>query len=118
MAPMRIFWLALLMVLLPLRGWTGDVMATGMAAGETQSAAHAAQAMQGSPDCAGHDTGSSTHADGACDSCSACQACHTLALLVPASSLAPLQVGRTRAPAGADRFASADAAPDQKPPIS
>ena len=39
---MRHFMLALLILLLPLRGWTGDAMATGMAAGQLM-AVHSSQ---------------------------------------------------------------------------
>jgi hypothetical protein len=133
MAFMRIFWLTLMVVLLPLRGWTGDAMATGMAGEQAQITFHAAahakdtheedhahhgQAIQTSPECAGHGSEAGTQADGVCESCSACHACHALALLVPANLLAPLPAGSTPASTGADRFASADAAPGQKPPIS
>ena len=133
MAAMRIFWLVLLMVLLPLRGWIGDVMATGMAGKQLQRAAHAAladpqmtdmdhahhgQTVQASPDCAGHEVQAGGHPEGSCESCSACQACHSLALLVPATPLIPLPAERMRALNRADRFASADASPGQKPPIS
>lgn len=131
-----------MIALLPLRGWAGDAMATGMAAGQvaqilqrqiaTESIAthaHAASeeshfyqevaVQQASPtaaDCAGHgaDDGDASH----CDACSACQACHAVALShsvpkVPSSFQAFSLPG-----SAADQFASADAALRQKPPIS
>ncbi|MBX3610432.1 MAG: hypothetical protein KF871_11110 [Hydrogenophaga sp.] len=51
---MRLIWIALLIALLPLRGWVGDAMALGMASG--QHAPQAAAAM-------GHGNGPCPHAD-------------------------------------------------------
>ena len=142
---MRHLLLALLIALLPLRGWVGDAMATQMAAGQLQhpsaqaevQAAHsheeemarahtghhgeaAVQASQTLHDCAEQTAdNSSTHSsDGHCETCAACQACHTVAL----SPAAPGPVAVFSAPTlprpAADQFASADAALGQKPPIS
>ena len=139
---MRHLLLILMIALLPLRGWAGDAMATGMAAGQvaqilqrqiaTESiAAHDHAASEGAhfyqeaavqqdshmaADCAGHsvDNGDASH----CDACAACQACHAVALShsvpkVP-SSFQAFSLPRS----AADQFASADAALRQKPPIS
>ena len=148
---MRFFVLALMMVLLPLRGWTGDAMATDMAvniaaqqrhqtaavhakadahqghqshAGRSDHADHKAttEVMANTADCLrhadckqAHDAG---HSPGTCESCSACQACHNVALLVDSDELKP-RLNSLWTPTGAaDPFDSADAAPDQKPPIS
>lgn len=100
---MRHLLFALLIALLPLRGWVGDAMATQMAAGQMQhsqteqhdqqhgaikliadhqdstlAAAHfdheeMAQAQAAGPDCAGHSTGAGTHA--ADGHCESCAAC-------------------------------------------
>lgn len=140
---MRHLLLALLIALLPLRGWVGDAMATQMAAGQIQhsqiqqhgatktiadhqdgiwAAAHfdheeVAEAAE--PDCAGHSTGESTHAaDGHCESCAACQACNTVALSLTGPDLSPAFNALTLPHSAADQFASADAALRQKPPIS
>jgi hypothetical protein len=139
---MRHLVLALMIALLPIRGWVGDVMATEMAsprATQLQNAtkmvatpAHQAgaeghfdhvstdsPAAQPAPDCHGHGEGtSSPMADTHGESCTACQACHTVAL----SSLIPTLHSAMAAPAlphsPAAHFASALAALGQKPPIS
>jgi hypothetical protein len=147
---MRFLVLALMMLLLPLRGWTGDAMATDMALsmaaqlthstaaaaksdvhpehpsheGHSDHPAHEASAevMASTPDCLNHadcgqahDTG---HSAGTCESCSACQACHNVALLLVAVALKPHLNSLWTPSLAADSFASADAAGDQKPPIS
>jgi hypothetical protein len=151
---MRFFVLALMMVLLPLRGWTGDAMATEMALNSavqqmhlTAAASEKADVHQGhqghqsheghgdhaaheatlhlsanTPDCLSHadcyQTHGAGHNAGHCESCSACQACHNVALLVDSDELKP-RLNTLWTPTGAaDPFVSADAAPDQKPPIS
>lgn len=139
---MRHLLLILMIALLPLRGWTGDAMATGMAAGQmaqilqgqiaTESVAvhaHAASeeahfdqdvaVQQASPmaaDCAGHgaDNGDASH----CDTCSACQACHAVALAQSAPKALCTFQAFSLPRSAADQFASADAALRQKPPIS
>lgn len=139
---MRHLVLALMIALLPIRGWVGDVMATEMASPKATQpanatkmvAAHAhgagaeghfdhvsadAPAAQPAPDCAGHGAGdSSPAADAHCESCTACQACHTVALspLIPALHAATAAPALPRSPAA--HFASAPAALGQKPPIS
>ena len=158
---MRIFVLALMMVLLPLRGWTGDAMATEMAVNSAAQQMHQTtaanqkadvhdghqghashdghevnvdHAAHGAPivmtaniaDCLNHadcdqahDAGHGTdHSAGTCESCSACQACHNVALLVTSDELKPRLNSLWTPTAVADPFASADAAHDQKPPIS
>lgn len=142
---MRHLLLALLVALLPLRGWVGDAMATQMAAGQIQhaqtqhgatktiaehqdtalAAAHfdheeAEQALTAAePDCTGHSTGGDTHAaDGHCESCAACQACNTVALSLTGPDLSPVFKSLAPPHPAADHFASADAALRQKPPIS
>lgn len=143
---MRYLVLALMIALLPLRGWVGDVMATEMASGgavhqvtepeiaiETiASHAHAAGAeghfdnesaapeqMASLTDCAGHGSDDDhTAAGGHCESCAACQACHTVALS-PVTAVASAALTPFAAPLSpVARFASADATQGQKPPIS
>jgi uncharacterized protein YoaH (UPF0181 family) len=134
-------WLLILMIaLLPARGWIGDAMATGMAAGHAQQIAtktiatnphderaearfgHDSLISEAAPamsDCAGHASGDTTAvADSACESCSACQACHTVALSPEAPDSRPAFHAFHLPPAAAHLFASADAALGQKPPIS
>jgi len=139
---MRHLLLALLIALLPLRGWVGDAMATQMAAGQLQHqqtqaaspASHGHEAMDAMHagheeastevsvtlhDCAGPADESSSHAaDGHCETCAACQACHTVALSPTAPGVMPAFSAPTLPRPATDSFASADAALRQKPPIS
>lgn len=145
---MRFLLFALMIALLPLRGWIGDAMATEMALAQVQhpqlatktiashthetgaeahfhheaaapEAADAVQAMQAVHDCAGHAADDASHvADAHCESCAACQACHAVALSHAAPDVNPVFNALTRPHAAADQFASADAALRQKPPIS
>jgi hypothetical protein len=139
---MRHLVLALMIALLPIRGWVGEVMATDMASSKATQrqnatkmvAAHAhgagagdhfghastdAPAPAAAPDCAGHGTQESNPmADAHGESCTVCQACHTVALfpMIPAMPSPMASPSVPRSPA--TRFASAIAAPGQKPPIS
>ena len=139
---MRRLLLILMIALLPLRGWAGDAMATGMAAGQvaqiqqrhiaTESIAtqaHAesvtahfdhetaiSDAVRTVADCEGH--GAEDTDPSHCDTCSACQACHTVALAHAAPTVLPTFQAFALPHSAADQFASADAALRQKPPIS
>ena len=139
--------LALMIMLLPLRGWLGDAMATEMAgkavpamqqqvaakiiavhAHETSDANHfshetaAPETSQAVLDCAGHSSVEALQPtasnDEHCGSCQVCQVCHTVALSPPAVLL----IAAFQAPgllrAGAAQFTSAQVALRQKPPIS
>ena len=140
---MRHLVLALMIALLPLRGWAGDAMATQMAstaiAIETgaprahEIAAKASfehknesvEASKAVPDChehladslAGQDQSETAANSDHCGTCQACQACHTVALspsaLKVSASFTPPQLRPTRNAA----FTSAAAALGQKPPI-
>ena len=139
---MRRLLLILMIALLPLRGWAGDAMATGMAAGQvaqmqqrqiaTESiATHAdvvsvkadfdhetavLDAVRTVADCTGH---GADDTDGSqCDTCSACQACHSVALANSAPKLPSTFQAFALPQSAAYQFASADAALRQKPPIS
>lgn len=144
---MRHLLLALMIALLPLRGWVGDAMAMEMMASaldhRVESASYfiASHADSTSPeaqfnaqpmdmvhaDCPGHATMASSgntpadsqhHADAAdCATCAACQICHTVAL-----TPIPLQIAAAVLPAGqpqtsSPHFASAERTPGFKPPI-
>jgi cytochrome c553 len=117
---MRTFLIALMIALLPLRGWVGDVMAEQMALPSMKVAAPV-----GAPHahCAMHDASADTTQaqDGSAqqhhEACSACQACHTLALEAVLSTVtlpAPVHIVT---PFLAFTFASADRALSVKPPI-
>lgn len=125
---MRCLVLALMIVLLPLRGWAGDDMATQMAtqmastAVSSETAADRTHEMSAATDCAGHsaskqaDSSVSKSANG--ETCQACQACHTVAL----SSSTAIDSVLFEAPSlplvTAAQFTSADTALGQKPPIA
>lgn len=137
---MRHLFLALMVVLLPLRGWVGDAMAMELlgTALPQPAAMHAmhdgtrgsdAQTDAGQPialhaDCPGHAGAANVPADDAahastdCATCSACQICHSVGLtpIVPQLAAAPLTASQ---PQGhALHFSSAERAPGFKPPIS
>ncbi len=142
---MRHLMLALMIALLPLRGWVGDAMATEMASGMVAAAGphtsashpHAGGAEAGThdhmtmdspehmamPDCAGHGALAGSAQDNVshddhCGSCDSCQTCHTVALFDGAGASASTWP-TPMAPASIEaRFISADAALNQKPPIS
>lgn len=139
---MRHLILALMIALLPLRGWVGDVMATDMASakaahlqGATEIVAVHAHgegdsdhfypssteqaALQPAPDCVGHGAGeSSPMADGHCESCPACQACNTVALSPLSANTAAIYIPPALPHSPAAQFDSAVSALGQKPPIS
>ena len=142
---MRHLILALMITLLPVRGWVGEVMATEMAApraAQLQIAtemiayhAHAQRAntpiyhreqheqqaavpLQALADFTGHGAGDNTSTNGHGDSCSACQACHTLALSPVATDAAPVWKPFAPPRSLVAHFASANTALGQKPPIS
>lgn len=142
---MRHLLLALLIVLLPLRGWLGDAMATSMATAPLQHQQSAMEVIAGH----GHEPGAASHSghevashapaqalhdcaeqadeqsaqagnahDGHCNTCEACQACHTVALSPVALGLNTSFNAPTQPRAMAAQFTSAPAALGQKPPIS
>ena len=137
---MRYLVLVLMIALLPLRGWAGEVMATQMAAsavaieagasdaheiGGKASFIHQKQMFESSnvtSDCheqlgSHQDTSNTTNSEH-CATCPACQVCHTVALSPPpldvTISFASPQLGQS----SASIFTSADAALGQKPPIA
>lgn len=139
---MRHLVLALMIALLPIRGWVGDVMATDMASGRAAQlvpasdkldayaqgtgaqhpAGHGSQSAAPVPDCHGHGAGtSSPGADTQGESftaCQACQACHSVALSPLTLSIAAAMALTALPRAPAARFASAITARGQKPPIA
>lgn len=137
---MRTVFLALLIALLPLRGWVGDVMAMELVSrtvAAVQPHAHSGQVATN--DCphtqSGHDHAGpahamaaeampldtddgEAHAGGDCASCTVCQICHSVALtaVLPPfpNPLLPSATPQSRQP----QYASAERAPGFKPPIS
>jgi hypothetical protein len=145
-SPMRMLLFILMLVLLPIRGWMGDAMATGMALAELQAAAgpknamhsaanQASKLMAGSgfnvettsrhavSDCAGHVAAAPTDANNTddadhCTPCPACGACHSASMSTAAHAWSAVVHGSTPMIWPANAFFSADAVPRQKTPIS
>ena len=160
---MRVLLFALMIALLPLRGWVSDAMATSMAIAELGTSSHrmdsaiksrakqahaertsgilgaknalstdhvhaiassadtgtaqdAGQLKEAAFDCAGH-AGNPDDA-AACGACSACLTCHVSAIPSSTVMLQAFALPRAAPPLERRRFASADTAPSQKPPIS
>ena len=138
---MRTLLLALMIALLPIRGWLGDAMAVEMvrhslpasslvaqeaSPGSVAADAHCHEAMEasdgGMDTMAHHDEGSSSSDHGTdhqgCGTCTVCQVCHTVAL--GGTPLIDIVHGAPQAPpaAHAARFASAEPVLGLKPPIS
>ena len=137
---MRRLVLALMIVLLPLRGWAGDVMAVEMASMAIATKSEAVRApeigvtaafdqqnralgtTQTLPDChvqlAGHPELSKSANNDHCGTCQACQACHTVALSPSSLDVTVSFASPQLRPARAAAFTSASAVLGQKPPIS
>lgn len=129
---MRTLLLALLIVLLPLRGWVGDAMATGVPAPPVHAMQNIASpqdmalasgafshknAGQAAP-CADHATAATPGGDTPCKSCPACDICHSVAHAPPVLPALPvLTAGAPLAPPLLQP-ASAERAAGFKPPIS
>ena len=120
---MRYLVVALMIFLLPLRGWTGDAMATHMAvtAVSSESGANHIHEKSALTDCAGHqgggqaDLSESKTVNG--ETCQACQACHTVALSSNTAVDSVLFVAPPPLLVTTAQFFSADTALGQKPPI-
>ena len=120
----RFLFIALMLALLPLRGWAGNVMAVDMYAASALQAKIAkivilASQAPMSPDCAMHSQ-AQADADGAAPHCSSCDTCE-LCLAVAKPAPAPWSANRlARQPLLAFnvRFSSATSAANLKPPIA
>ena len=145
---MRRFFLGLMIVLLPLRGWMGDAMATEMAVPASMAltapmqlsaevTAHESHAHQpgtashshagteqvagvfAAPGCADHaGSGHSPSDNSHCKSCVVCQACTVVGLAFPRTISAELHATPEKSPCTVSSFSSADCALSLKPPIS
>lgn len=135
-----------MLVLLPLRGWMGDAMATSMAITELRASSNSAsigvvdanklsksqvkevvqvQSSSGhatfvSPDCEGHTSFDQVSLDEAdhCTPCSACGACHAASISTTASTWAAMVHVASLMTWPVDAYFSADEVSRQKPPIS
>ena len=120
---MRLFLLTLMIALLPLRGWVGDVMAMQTSVAEQQ----VAMVIPVQDNCheiqqhGMHEASVATdaaHAEEDCGNCTTCQICHSLAL---ATALLPTPEAQARMPQPSvlsRLHASADPHPGFKPPIA
>lgn len=138
---MRPLFFALMIALLPLRGWMGDAMAMEMASQQIfamQSIASNEESTGASghlhvnseephTECHGHagaaaDVNVSESPDSAmhdhCNTCGACQICHTIAVTAMTGMMVESAMPHVLRPAGGIQFASAVSAPHLKPPIS
>ncbi len=115
---MRRLVLILMLVLLPLRGWTADAMGSGMLMPMNPMPV-AAQAEANTHDCMGHEASEEVAApsDDACPTCTVCQICHTVALSTLVVTLVSAALPFALPQALPPRFASAEAALSIKPPI-
>ena len=115
----RILFIALMLVLLPLRGWAGNIMAVDMAAATVAQAGVASLASQ-SPmqaDCTMHSQPSTDDAVSLCGSCDTCELCLAVANLTPASWPTSHLMLHSSPLAFNASFSSATSAANLKPPI-
>lgn len=120
---MRRFFIVLMIALLPLRSWAGDVMTVEMAVG--QLAGVVQTASKTTSDCHGQNSTASnadsvddSATDARCDTCGTCQLCHSVALAdFSFSDLASLTTPSLLF-SDSTGFASAPRALSLKPPIS
>jgi hypothetical protein len=144
---MRHFFLILMIALLPLRSWAGDIMAMEMASqhlnaitliaettDDTWVNGHfgsqtSAETARSTADCPGHVAMAPQESPGAvdavdsapnghCSTCGVCQICHTVALASATLWLAQSFATSSLLPFGSSRFTSALPALGLKPPIS
>lgn len=128
---MRHLLLALLVALLPLRGWVGDAMATGLLAQQVAAAQHAAETSDVTPatgalahqkqppaaECPGHPA-ATDGSDSTQHNCTACNICHALAFVPVVAMPLPDVIPAAVPHPGTRAFSSAEAAASFKPPIS
>ena len=116
---LRFLFIALMIVLLPLRGWAGNVMAVSMAATAVQAKmdSNTSQALM-PPDCAMHSQPSTNDAAAYCSNCDTCELCLAVANLTQASRPAS-QLTQHFSPLAFDAsFSSSARTSKLKPPIS
>ncbi len=117
----RLMFIALMLVLLPLRGWAGNVMAVDMYATSVLQAKIASTASQTlmPPDCAMHSqAGPDGDAAPHCSSCDTCELCMVAANLAPAVCSADRLARQPSLLAFNASFSSATSAANLKPPIA
>jgi hypothetical protein len=130
---MRALFLALMIALLPLRGWVGDAVALDMlsaafhaptnaiksVAANAHPADHGDQLDAHHADCAGHSmTAAAATSDAHCASHADCQLCHSVALAPLPLRLAPTVLPVALPPLALAGFVSAEPSRGFKPPIA
>ena len=127
------FFILLMIALLPLRTWAGDVMTLEMAVGQLASVTQTSSTM--AHDCHGHNAelsyagsadsvvanvseSTESISDGRCDTCGTCQLCHSVALADFSFSGVPSLSAPSFLSSDSTGFASATRALNLKPPIS
>jgi hypothetical protein len=126
---MRRLLIVLMIALLPLRTWAGDVMGVDMAASALAGASSAVAAHHpaaatvametAASDCDGHaDASPSAAAQAHCKTCVTCQICHSVAVLMLTPGVMPQLLVPLVPATGTPHFTSAERALGQKPPIS
>ena len=133
---MRRFFVILMIALLPLRSWAGDLMAVSMSTQVLQVANMqfmASQTASAGENCPGHSsaknlkfpqtsaetaTSQTEDTDGHCKTCVTCQICHSVALVNVISVPHGALEGTLKEALLSSRFASATLADCVKPPIS
>jgi len=123
----RYLLIALMLVLLPLRGWAGNVMAIHMAVNMAATAvaqvnmsgvAGMASQTPMPADCTMHSQPSNSDVESTCGSCDTCELCLAVANLTPASWSANELTRHSSPLAFSASFSSAVRAPGFKPPIA
>jgi hypothetical protein len=115
----RCLLIALMLVLLPLRGWAGNVMAVDMAAmtAVKSSMANASSQEPMPADCAMHTPTPDAEAVSACSNCDTCELCLAVANLTPAHLPFNRLVRHPSPPAFSSGYTSVTSASNFKPPI-
>ena len=108
-----------MLVLLPLRGWAGDVMAVTMAGNAVAQAKMAGMTDKASmpSDCAMHAQQRGTDAAAYCSNCDTCELCLAVANLAFATWVGPQQARHLTPLAFDASFSNAGRAINFKPPI-
>lgn len=116
----RFMFIALMLVLLPLRSWAGNVMAADMYATSVLQAKMASTASQTPvpPDCAMHSQAEPDDAAPHCSSCDTCELCMVIANLALAVCSADRLARQPSLLVFSVSFSSATSAANLKPPIA
>ena len=118
---MRYLMLALMIALLPLRGWVGNAMAVDMALQQTvQAQADAKESSAMPEDCPMHAGTASDPmtAAGHCNDCDTCELCLALASFTQSTATVANFSPHAQLPSAGQPFSSAESSTRLKPPIS